>query len=100
MTKLIALYKQPDDVETFDKHYFEVHIPLVKKIPGLLKCEVTRITGAPFGDVNYYLMAELYFDSFDAMNEGNATPEGKTTAHDLMSFASPYVTLFFGEVHE
>jgi uncharacterized protein (TIGR02118 family) len=100
MTKLIALYKQPDDVESFEKHYFEIHIPLVKKIPGLRKCEVTRITGAPLGDAKYFLMAELYFDSFDAMNEANATPEGKATARDLMSFAAPYVTLFFGDVNE
>ena len=31
MVKLIALYKKPDDVSAFDKHYNEVHIPLVEK---------------------------------------------------------------------
>ncbi|HTY59266.1 MAG TPA: EthD family reductase, partial [Bacteroidota bacterium] len=29
MTKLIALYRKPSDPAEFDKHYFEVHIPLV-----------------------------------------------------------------------
>jgi uncharacterized protein (TIGR02118 family) len=26
----------------FDKHYFEAHVPIVKKIPGLRKYEVSR----------------------------------------------------------
>lgn len=100
MVKLIALYKKPDDVEEFDKHYFEIHLPLVMKTPGLRKCEVTNITGGPFGEAQYFRMAELYYDSMDAMNAANASPEGKATARDLMGFAAQYVTLFFGEVQE
>jgi uncharacterized protein (TIGR02118 family) len=26
----------------FDKHYFEAHVPIAKKIPGLRKYEVSR----------------------------------------------------------
>ena len=37
MVKLIALYRKPADIGVFEKHYFEVHIPLVEKIPNLLK---------------------------------------------------------------
>ncbi len=100
MVKLVALYKSPADQEVFDKHYREVHIPLVKKIPGLRKVEVTRVLGAPIGQSQYYLMAELYYDSVDAMNAANASPEGRATVKDLMSFAANIVTLFFGEVSE
>jgi len=32
---MIVIYKTPKDVEVFNKHYFEVHIPLAKKLPGL-----------------------------------------------------------------
>ena len=99
MVKLIALYRKPADVEQFDKHYYQIHLPLIKKIPGLRKTEVTKITGAPIGDVKYHLMAEMYFDSIDAMNSGNASPEGKAAGRDLMSFAADVVILFFGEVH-
>jgi uncharacterized protein (TIGR02118 family) len=31
------MYKTPHDAAAFDKHYFEKHIPLPKKIPGLRK---------------------------------------------------------------
>lgn len=100
MVKLIALYAKPADTAAFDKHYFEVHLPLAKKTPGLRKIEVTSVTGAPFGETKYHLMAELTYDSFDAMNEANASPEGKAVVRDLMSFAANVVTLFFGEVRE
>ena len=42
MAKMIAIYRTPNDIEAFDKHYFEVHIPLAKKLPGLIKYEVGR----------------------------------------------------------
>lgn len=100
MVKLIALYRKPQDVEEFDKHYDEIHTPLVKKMPGLRKLEITRITGAPIGGTPFYLMAEMYFDSLDAMHAANSSPEGKATARDLMSFAADVVTLFYGEVNQ
>lgn len=100
MVKLIALYRKPVDSELFDKHYYNIHTQLIKKIPGLKKLEITKITGAPIGDTKYHLLAEMYYDSVDAMNAANASPEGKASAKDLMSFAADVVTLFFGEVKE
>jgi len=100
MVKFIALYRKPQNVKEFDEHYDSIHTPLVLKMPGLRKLEITRISGAPIGDSKYYLHAEMYFDSIDAMNASNASPEGRATAKDLMSFASDLVTLFYGEVEE
>ncbi len=100
MVKLIALYRKPADIEAFDKHYNEIHIPLTKKIPGLRKFEVTKITGALMGETKFYLMTELYYDSADAMNAANASPEGKAAGRDVMSFAADIVTFFYGEVKE
>ncbi len=31
MVKLVALYTQPPDPATFDRHYRETHLPLVRK---------------------------------------------------------------------
>jgi len=41
---MVAIYKMPADVEAFEKHYFGTHIPLAKKMPGLLKYEVSQGT--------------------------------------------------------
>jgi uncharacterized protein (TIGR02118 family) len=98
MVKLIALYRTPEDVQAFDAHYDGIHLPLIRKTPGLRKLEVTRIDGSPIGESKYHLMAEMYYDNLDAMNAANASPEGRAAGKDLMGFARDVVTLFFGEV--
>jgi uncharacterized protein (TIGR02118 family) len=97
MTKLIALYRNPSDAAAFDKHYFDVHIPLVRKFPGLKKLEVTRVTGAPIGEAKFHLMAEMYFETKDAMDSALASSEGKAVTRDIMSFAADVITVFHGE---
>ncbi len=98
MVKLVALYKKPAELEEFDKHYDTVHIPLVRKYPGLRKIEVTTVTGAPIGEAKFYKMAEMYFDSRDALDAALTSQEGKAVARDIMSFAAPLLTVFIGEV--
>lgn len=97
MTKLIALYRKPADIAEFDKHYFEIHTPLVKQYPGLKRLEITRITGAPIGETKFHLMCEMYWESKEAMDAAMASKEGKAVARDLMSFAADVVTVFIGE---
>ena len=97
MIKLIALYRMPADVGEFDKHYFDIHTPLVKQYPGLRKLEITKVTGAPIGETKFHLMCEMYWDNKDAMDAALASKEGKAVARDLMSFAADVVTVFIGE---
>lgn len=98
MVKLIALYKQPENKEAFDEHYEKVHTPLAKKMPGLKRIEITKIYGSPMGESPYYLLAELYFESKEALNQSMQSEEGKAAAKDLMGFAGKLVTMMLGEV--
>jgi len=98
MIKLIALYKKPSDIAAFDEHYAAVHTPLVRKYPGLKKLEITRITGAPIGESKYHVMAEMYWDTKQAMDTALASPEGKAVIKDLLTFGADIVTIFHGDV--
>jgi uncharacterized protein (TIGR02118 family) len=100
MVKLVAVYRKPDDPAGFEQHYTEVHTPLVKKMPGLKKLEVTRFFGAPQGDPRYYLMAEMYFENKDALFAAVKSPDGMAAGKDLMGFAGKYVHMMFAEVAE
>ncbi len=100
MVKLTALYRKPSDEAAFDEHYFKVHTSLVKKLPGLKRLEIGKITGAPIGEAKYHLIAEMYFENQDAMNAALASPEGRASAKDLMGFAADVVTMFYAEVKE
>ncbi len=98
MVKLVALYKHPENKEQFDEHYFNVHTPITKKIPGLKKMKVTKFTGSPMGgESEYYLMCEMYYKDMDALNNGLRSEEGKASGKDLMGFAKGLVTLIIGE---
>jgi len=98
MVKLIALYKQPQDKAKFDEHYFNTHVPITAKIPGLRKVKVTKMIGSPMGgESEYYLMCEMYYDSMDAFKTAMKTDEAKASGKDLMSFAGDLVTLMIGE---
>lgn len=97
MVKLVALYKKPANIAEFDDKYFNGHIPLANKIPGLKKCDVNKIVGTPGGESEYYLMAELFFDDMEALKAGMSSPEGKAAAKDVMSFAKDIVYMMFAE---
>jgi uncharacterized protein (TIGR02118 family) len=96
MAKLIVIYRTPRDPAEFDRYYAQVHTPLVKKIPGLRRLEVTRLTGAPSGASDLYLIAELYFDNAAAREAALASNEAKATEADLSKFAEGIVTVYFG----
>ena len=98
MIKLVALFKRPDDVEAFDAHYEGTHAPLMQKVPGLERMEVTRNLRAFRGEPEYYLIAEMYFRDRDAFDEAMQSEENRAAGKDLMSFAREYVTMVYGEV--
>lgn len=100
MIKLVALFKRPEDVEEFDKHYTEVHAPLMGRVPSLERMEVTRNLRAFRGEPEYYLIAEMYFRDKESFDAAMASDENRAAGKDLMSFAREYVTMFYGETEE
>lgn len=98
MVKLVVLYKKPADVEAFEKHYREIHTPLVKKMPGLKRLEVSHFTGAPGGEPKFYMMAELFFETNDAMMAALVSPEGKAAAKDIMGLAGDILHMMFADI--
>ena len=98
MVKLVVLYKKPADVSAFETHYKERHLPLARKIPGLVKLEVSHMTGAPGGEPRFYMTAELYFQDEDGMKAGLGSDEGKAAGKDAMAFAGDLIHMMFARV--
>lgn len=83
MARMVVIYKQPKDPAAFDRHYFDVHIPLAKHLPGLRKYEVSRGSIAALaGGKDCYLIGILHFDSMAAIKGAFASPEGQACAAD------------------
>jgi uncharacterized protein (TIGR02118 family) len=98
MIKLVALFKRPEDVEEFDRHYEDTHAPLMRKVPGMERMEVTRNLRAFRGEPEYYLIAEMYFQNKESFDAAMASEENRAAGKDLMSFAREVVTMVYGEV--
>ncbi len=97
--KLIALYKQPPDPEAFDEAYFNTHMPLIDKVPGLERTVITRFSRSLMGD-QLYMMAEMYFTDESALKSGLKSPEMAAAGANLNGFASGLVTLLIGQEQE
>jgi uncharacterized protein (TIGR02118 family) len=83
MARMVVIYRTPRDREAFDKHYFQVHIPLAKGLPGLRKYEVSSSPIiSPVGWKDAYLVAILHFDSLEAIKTAFVSECGRACAAD------------------
>jgi uncharacterized protein (TIGR02118 family) len=101
MARLVVMYKTPRDAVTFDKYYFDKHVPLAKKIPGLRKYEVNKgPVATPAGPSGIHLAAILHFDDMAAIQSAFASAEGQAAAGDLQHFATGGADLYFFDTRE
>jgi uncharacterized protein (TIGR02118 family) len=100
MIELIALFKQPTDPAAFDKAYWDTHIPLAKKIPNLISCEVSKFWPGRDGAGKYYQMALLKFADKDTFKAAMKSAENAEAGANLMSFAKDLVEFHTAEVVE
>ena len=101
MAQLVVMYKTPRDAAAFDKHYFDKHVPIAKKIPGLRKYEVNNgPVATPAGPSGIHLVAILHFDDMAAIQSAFASAEGQAAAGDLQNFATGGADLYFFDTRE
>lgn len=88
MAQMIVIYKTPGIPAAFDRHYFEVHVPLARQLPGLRKLETNR---GPiislYGAGEVHLVATLHFDSLCDINAAFMSECGRACAADGQQLA-------------
>ena len=89
MAQLVVMYKTPKDAAAFDKHYFDKHVSIAKKLPGLGKYEVSQgPVATPAGPSGYHLVALLHFDNLAAIRGALGSAEGEAAVADVQNFAT------------
>ena len=88
MAQMIVIYRTPRNPAAFDQHYFDVHVPLVRQLPGLRKLETSR---GPIislhGARDVHRVATLHFDSLSDINAAFASECGRACAADRQQLA-------------
>lgn len=94
MHKLIALYHQPADREQFRSHLLNVHLPIVRRFPGLRAMRVGFDLAEADGDPSYFAIVECEFDDRSALQTALASPAGEEAGADVPNYAGAGVTIF------
>lgn len=88
MARMIVIYAAPQQPAVFDRHYFQVHVPLARQLPGLRRYETSR---APvislYGAVEAHCVSTLHFDSLSAINAALTSACGRACAADRQQLA-------------
>ena len=93
-----ALCRTPDDPADFEEKYFGTHVPLVEQTPGLVENRVHRVLRQFVGKPSYHLLAELVFESPEAMKQAFASPEWTASGKNLEEWGGmELVTMFSAE---
>ena len=87
MARFLVLWGTPRDPDFFEHHYREIHVPLVKSLPGVRRYTFSRDTAPVRGDL-YYRIAEVDFDDLTALRQAFASPEGRAAAADVDTLSS------------
>jgi uncharacterized protein (TIGR02118 family) len=92
MVRFVVMYDTPSDIEAFERHYREVHIPLAKQLPGLRRYTVSH-DGTPVIGEPYYLVVMLDWDDMESLDAAFGSEAGKKTAEDASTNLSRYATM-------
>ena len=90
MIKSLSLLTRRPELthEQFVKHWVEIHAPLAHRVPGLVRYVQSHIVeerkrpDIPSHDVEVDGVAELWYESREAMAKAHASPEAKALHAD------------------
>jgi uncharacterized protein (TIGR02118 family) len=90
MIKVLSLLTRTDGIThtEFVRHWFDVHGPLARAVPGIRRYVQSHITGAlsrpdiSETDVEVDGIAELWYDDITSYQRAAATPEMKALTDD------------------
>lgn len=99
MIKWITLYHRPEDPAAFERYYREVHLPIVRQIPGWTDLRVYRDARATRGDhPAIYLVDEVVFSSRADLERALYSEAAKLGTRDMQNFArAGFTTLIVEE---
>lgn len=93
LARLLVIYGQPSDPVTFERYYYETHVPLVQQLPGLQAFWVSQGSVSASGDSPCHLVAEIAFDSMDDLESALSSAEGVAVREDVTNFAEGLATV-------
>jgi uncharacterized protein (TIGR02118 family) len=89
--RFVVLYDTPSDIDAFERHYDEVHLPLAKQYPGLRRFTRSREPAAVLGEP-CYLVVMLDWDDLAALEAALGSEAGRRAAEDAAANLARFAT--------
>ncbi len=93
MHKIVVLYPPQPDPDMFRAYYLETHIPLARKLPGLLALRYSFDVEGVAGVSPYFCIFEAEFADGATLGAAMGSPAGQAVAADVPNFAQVAPTL-------
>lgn len=106
MYKLIAIWSspKPEDVDAFEQHYLDVHLPAAAKTPGMRRLVAVRTAdGLEGGTPAFHRVAEMHFESKADLEAAEHSAEWGAVRADAGTMIERFgvsLTVGMGEEHE
>lgn len=91
MARLVVIYDIPSDVDAFERHYNDVHLPLAKRYPGLRRYTRSHQPAVVIGEP-CYMVVMLDWDDMPALEAALESEIGQRTAEDATANLARYAT--------
>ncbi|MNB85132.1 EthD protein [compost metagenome] len=88
MHTLTVMYPHPESPEHFRAYYFNSHLPLAKKLPGLRAQRYSFDVEGIGSKSPYFCIWQGDFDDAEAMSLAMASAEGQAVTADVKNYAS------------
>lgn len=82
MSRCVVLYRMPPDAADFEQRYRQTHLPIVRRTPGLISVELSKVTKTVLGEP-LFLVAELRFAGPEDLRAGMRSPEWAASGRNL-----------------
>jgi uncharacterized protein (TIGR02118 family) len=87
--RFVVMYDTPSDVDAFERHYNDVHIPLAKQYPDVRRYTRSYQPPAVIGEP-CYMVAMLDWDDMSALQAALGSTIGQRTAEDAATNLARY----------
>jgi uncharacterized protein (TIGR02118 family) len=93
MHKVVVLYPPQPDPAAFKAYYVGTHIPLARKLPGLIAMRYAFDVEGVGADSPYFCVFEADFADAAALGAAFGSPEGQAVAADVPNYAQNAPTM-------
>ncbi len=101
MIRVLALHNTPIELSSYDDYYVNIHMPLVRRIPGVRNIRFGRvIRAAGGGPAPYFLISDVYFADEAALQVALESPEMADAMADVPNFATGGATIMICEAED